>query len=275
MIDKPLFVFDLDGTLTNAKGEIPSQIFRGIAQLWESGFETTILTGRGYLRMLEALKGQLNRIIGPGPQLIGLEQGARISTSNGKENMHYQSFSEEELQAIVRSVSPFDIDFIGFFPEKPLSRSIIWTNNSQNEVELRKRYAHNADVVFSPVEQLYDIIATANPCMVTLKTYLNNYAEYIDPLLNFYNGGKTINILPKQTDKGQALMKIAQLKKARHISIAADDFNDLPMLNLPNLNLRVIVGKKITQSHLLYTEGLVFVDNTEGLGEYLSSIHGV
>lgn len=266
-----MFVFDLDGTLLDSSGQIPVQIIHGISNLWDNGFETTVITGRGYMRLVEALGSYLDAVIGPGPQWIGLEQGARVSTSDGQQNIDYKSFTGQEIGFIIESIVPEETDFIGFFPEAPNSRSIIWTDNLQKKEALLKRYAHNAEVVSSPLKNLPHLIAEANPCMVTLKTHLPDYAGRVDRRLNFYDGGKTINILPGEANKASALEKIAKAKGAVNISVAADDLNDLPMLNFPGLSIRVIVGPKIPKEAVSCFGESIFVDSPEYLGEFLSN----
>lgn len=270
--NKPLFIFDIDGTLTDENGKIPNQIIESIAHLWKIGFETTVITGRGYLRVLEVLGDQLHNIIGPETQLIGLEQGGRVCTSDGKKNIMYQSFSEGEIHAIINSISTPNIDFVGFFPEKINERSFIWTNDINKLGDLNRRFAHNANIVSSSVKELPTLLVNANPCMVTIKSFRSDYFKLMDKELNFYDGGKTINILPKNTDKSLALNHILTSKSPKHVGIAVDDMNDLPILNYPNLDLRIVVGNKISKNNIFYPKESVFLDSPLAMSNYLLSI---
>lgn len=260
-------VFDIDGTLKTAQ-EVPLPVIEGFARLWANDVTTTVMTGRGYLRMREILGQAFSRLISPRTP-IGLEGGARIINYEGERNEYYFPLASDEIQAALRLCTLGETKFLAYYPEDPTHpRPVLWTPTAALAAGYQK-YSYFADIVQEPVVKLEARMIKDRPCMLAIAPQNAQYTQrFVEEGLNATLNVVEINVTPQGVDKASGVRLIADhldLPLSRTM-VAGNGLNDLPMLNIAKLAKRVMVGEALSG---MITLPFDQVSNPEGLGYYL------
>lgn len=264
-----LGLFDVDGTI-RSRGKISPEIERGFRNLWETEqVSTTVVTGRGYVRLREILGNKWQNIISAGLP-VALENAGRITTQTG-ENIRYYPLSTNEIVSTLQIInrSPSEVLFVAHFPELVEQKPVIWTPDSKEAEKFNAQYGHFADITTSPLSDLEKRIRGDNPCMIMVKPRSPEFKSEFKNANAVFNEGE-INIMTIGVHKGKGVEDISSIADVPLINcmIAGNDDNDISMFYLP-IGVKIVVGDRL-KDRLVSEKNIAFIPTPEELGNYLS-----
>lgn len=276
-----LAIFDIDGTIA-VHGEIPASVIEGIKHLHSLGCLTTVSTGRGYIRLKEALGEHFETVVSP-EALIIAEHGTKIIDREGGV-VFGEFFSEREIDHVVdftrANIGLFRL--VWFNPEDVHRKVQVWCQDeSYVDEEVAKR-GHYADVFYSSLGELEELLLKERLTNVTLK--LKDYIKVENLKLSFTRTDTNVlfqdgnmEFVKSNTNKGLAVRYIADKLKVepKDILVAGNAINDVEMLDA-NSGIAVLVStgddRQTILSYLSNPEQIVTVDNPSEFGRYLSTL---
>lgn len=281
MAEKKLAIFDIDGTIA-VHGEIPESILTGFKRIQAQGFLTTVSTGRGYIRMKEALGENFDTIISPDSYII-VEHGTKIVDREGVV-VRADYFEPNELDHVIdfSRVNADMVRLMWFMSPDPAQKVQVWCKYPEDiEKEAPKRGGY-ADLFHCSFEALRERFNAFPLSSVSVK--LEPYVSVENLKLHFTRS--EIDIL-FQDGMMEYIRNIADKSKAvlfleDHFSIPVDSMlvagnaiNDVDMLNLP-AGKRILVGTgsntDIVVGHLIKPEEVIRVESPHDLGMYLQHL---
>jgi HAD superfamily hydrolase (TIGR01484 family) len=259
-------LFDWDGTLKTKEG-VPQEVLDGLDHLHRNNVLTTLVTGRGYARIRESVKGNWDKIVTPNTPVM-LENGGRFADRDGSENMRYFPLQRREIAGILEAIPRGEVDFMAYFPEAISQRAVIWTPNASKAEELAKNYGHFADISAEAIQSLEKRMRREKPCMLAIRADFATTREYPTDLSVTTNEG-FININSEGVDKGRGVIEVSDMLdlSLAEVLVAGNDHNDIPMLSIPGTQ-RVIVGQALA-GVLSIPPGFTSVATPADLGKYL------
>lgn len=257
--------FDVDGTIKTKAG-VPSSIHEGILSLQQKGVITTLLTGRGYVRLLQSLGESYKKVVLPNSPLA-LETGGRIARANGSEDLKYYPLGEGEIDAVLATIDGENIQFLAYFPKEIQARALVWTPRAEAAEDLARQLGNFADISTETKLQLAQRIRNDLPCMFNLKSSISGLMGYLPRGLNTVENEGMINVNHTGIDKKSGITDIADILDVSldRVLVVGNDTNDIPMLTIPAVR-RIIVGDldiDMTTSR---------VNTPDELGRFLSSL---
>lgn len=264
-----LGLFDVDGTI-RSQGTISPEIERGFRNLWETEQAiTTVITGRGYIRLREMLGDKWQKIIST-ELPVALENAGRIATQAG-ENIRYYPLNQNEIISTLQIVSnsPSEVLFVAHFPERVEQKPVLWTPDRKEAEKFQEQYGHFADITTSPLSDLEKRIRQDNPCMIMVKPRSPEFKNEFKNANAVFNEGE-INIMTSGVNKGKGVEDISSIMDIPLIDfmVAGNDDNDIPMFDLP-IGVKIVVGDRL-KDRLVSEKNIIFIPTTEELGKYLS-----
>lgn len=272
MENRPLGIFDVDGTIRANEG-LPREVIKGFRNLYDQNVITTILTGRGYTRMREALGLDFSRIARK-PSPIGLENGARISSWGGTKNIIYHPLHRSEIAAVVDATFKEAVDFVAYFPEQPRRKAVVWTPRREKVEEYHSKYGHFAVVTHS-APSLFERKANIDkPGMLAIKPSVNGWSELLAPDINMTTNEGSININTQGINKGSGLIEIRELLgiHPEHVIFAGNDHNDLSAFSANISGTNLLVGNDLSG---LISVPYIQINSVSGLGRYLQGYNRI
>ncbi len=276
-----LAVFDLDGTIAE-NGKISSNIISGIENLHSKGCITTISTGRGYIRLKEALGNNYEKIISPRALLI-LEHGSKIVNHDG-DIIFGEFLSEEEINHLIdftrANIGLFKL--LWFNPVNINEKIKIWCLDEKDvQFETNKR-GHYAEVFTSSIGELKQLLMQHKLTNITLR--LKDYIKVENLKLSFTRTDTNIifqdgnlEFIKNNVNKGLALKYVSDKLniQSNDILVAGNAINDVEMLD-NEMGTTVVVGPEEVRntiiSYLSKKDNIYQVDSTQYLGDLLSSV---
>ena len=277
-----LAVFDVDGTIAT-HGIVPSSVIDGMHHLHRKGVVTTVSTGRGYVRLQEALGDAFEAIISP-EALIIVEHGTKIVDRDGHTKFG-EFFNEREIDHIIdftrANLGLFKL--VWFNPNDIVKTKVqVWCADQKDvQSEIAKR-GHYADVFSSSIGELEDLLLTQKITNVTLK--LKDYVKVENLKLAFTRSDTNVifqdgnmEFVKNNTNKGLAIEWIARRMKIPHndLLVAGNAINDVEMLDVDS-KITVLVGpseiRQTIKSYLSKNEEIVEVETPTDLGNHLLNL---
>lgn len=276
-----LAVFDVDGTIAD-HGVVPQSVIEGMHNLHRNGCLTTVSTGRGYIRLREALGDAFDTVISPEAFII-IEHGTKIVDRSGKIKFG-EFFNDREIDHII----DFTRANIGLFkmawfnPENVKEKVKVWCAEDKDVQSETEKRGHYADVFSSSIGELEDLLLTEKLTNVTLK--LKDYVRVENLKLAFTRTDTNVifqdgnmEFVKNNTNKGLAIEWMARRLKIHRddLLVAGNAINDVEMLDIDS-KMTVLVGpediREVIKSYLSKLEELVEVDSPKELGYHLSSL---
>lgn len=237
-----LICIDMDGTLLNSKGEITEDNKKALQKAQEKGVVIALTTGRIY----QSAKGFNAQIGIEGPLITS--NGTYIGIPNKEEPLYQKVLSYEELATFYKCAKKYPIE-IHFSTTKGLLCGVRTEQTEAYHKALNDELPEWAQFELAYVEDFEDVFKTYDGhilkafCME--KEEVGALAQLREELrkLDLYeissSGGGNIEIMPKGTDKGKGVAKLAQ-----HLGIPreailciGDNENDLSMIEYAGLGI--------------------------------------
>ena len=225
-----LVVSDIDGTLKNKMGTIPSANYDAIKKFTQLGGNFTLASGR----LQSSLGRNYNRITPNQPAVV--LNGAGLYDYNsqkmiwrntiGEKGRDFVRYISNEFDDIFKSVDIgiyFD-DYVYVVRSGLLSRSTIRFDKARHE------YVKSIDDV--PKDGWMKVIFWGLP--VTMSKLQSQILTMENPDANFMpSSSVTLEMLQKGTHKGVGIMKLAEMIgiEKSHVAAIGDYYNDWEMLN--------------------------------------------
>jgi HAD superfamily hydrolase (TIGR01484 family) len=274
-------VFDIDGTIAE-HGHVPKSVIEGIMHLHRQGCITTISTGRGFMRLKEALGENFESIISPQALLI-VEHGTKIVDRNG-EVIFGEFFSAREIDHVIDFTrANIGLFRLAWFNPVDIGRKVqVWCQDeSYLDFEIKKR-GHYADVFYSSIGELEELLLKERLTNVTLKFHDYVKVENLklsltrtDTNLIFQDGN--MEFVKNNTNKGLAVRYVADKLKisSDNVLVAGNAINDVEMLDSGS-GMAILVSngeeRETILSYLSNREDVITVDSPHHLGEYLAKL---
>lgn len=274
-----LAVFDVDGTIA-AHGVVPSSVVEAMHHLHKKGTITTVSTGRGYVRLKEALGDAFEVIIFP-EALIIVEHGTKIVDRDGKLKFG-EFFNDREIDHIIdftrANIGLFKL--VWFNPTDVVNDKVqVWCADEKDIQSEGEKRGHYANVFTSSIGELEDLLLTQKLTNVTLK--LKEYVKVENPKLAFtrtdtnviFQDGN-VEFVKNNTNKGLAIEGMIRRLKLHHndLLVAGNAINDAEMLDVDS-KFTVLVGpteiRETIKSYLSKIDEIIEVDRPSDLGHYL------
>lgn len=274
-----LAVFDVDGTIA-AHGEVPSVVVEAMHHLHKKGTITTVSTGRGYVRLKEALGDAFEVIISP-DALIIVEHGTKIVDRNGKVKFG-EFFNDREIDHIVdftrANIGLFKL--VWFNPIDVVKDKVqVWCADEKDIQSETEKRGHYANVFTSSIGELEDLLLTQKLTNVTLK--LKEYIKVENLKLAFTRTDTNVifqdgnmEFVKNNTNKGLAIDWMTRRLKLNHndLLVAGNAINDVEMLDVDS-KFTVLVGpteiRETIKSYLSKIDEIIEVDTPSDLGRWL------
>jgi 5-amino-6-(5-phospho-D-ribitylamino)uracil phosphatase len=240
-----LLALDLDGTLLDSRGKIPSANLEAIRRAEERGVLVTIATGRRFRDARPVgLELQLNA-----PLIT--HNGALLKYAQTLETVAASLLANETVREILRVGREFGADAL--VSADPHGKgALLYDTVSEDNIPLQKyivwsRHLHGdeAEEAVHHVERIEDVLDETETVHVSfsgrcapmaelemiLSSELNENATVLTtryPHLDF----TLIDILPPDASKGIGLEKLARIENLapENVMVCGDNFNDLQML---------------------------------------------
>ncbi len=276
-----LAIFDVDGTIAQ-NGKVPEAVLNGLKNLQNKGCLTTVSTGRGYVRLREALGDNFDNVISQNALII-LEHGTKIVDNHG--NVKFgEFFNDREIDHII-DFTRANIDLFKLLWFNPVeiakTKVQVWCSDPKDiQFETEKR-GHYADVFSCSIGELEDILLQQKLSNVTLK--LKDYVKVENLKLSFTRTDTNVlfqdgnmEFIKNNTNKALAInwMTHHLRIKSDDILVAGNAINDVEMLDIDS-KYTVLVGPqeiRDTIKSYISKQSIVEVDSPAKLGEYLTTL---
>lgn len=273
-------IFDIDGTIAE-KSVIPDSILLGFRNIQESGYITTLSTGRAYQRLRDAFTNEFETLVSP-DALIIVEHGTKIVRRNG-EVVWADYFTKKEADHFVDFIKANAdmIQFASYAPSDPLDRMQIWVKDSERLENTAKERSY-ADVFHCSYEELKKRIG-----MDSISHFVARLQDYIvveNLKLRFTRSDMDLILMDgymqfigNLSDKAKAIKYLENhyTVPVANMLIAGNGVNDVDMLNL-DAGHRILVGESNTTpmvlAQLQSQTKVVRVASPHALGEYLQQL---
>lgn len=248
-----------------------SLLYPGLASVLDSArrdFAMTIFTGRGFPRYMEAVEKNPDLVVSPNMP-VALEHGARVVNSE-HENVHYSPLPDGDIDQIIDYINAEPISSVSFYPKYTHAPTVMWSAGEPKQLKLGDAYRKNITFL-QDKNDLFREMREQKPCTVTCRV-LEGHPQNIPDSLNFYTRAKNVNFLPHGVDKGVAANIIADMTHTplEHVLAAGNDYNDIPVLTLPNLGQPVLVGHDLPrEKRLSLPEKTIWVPHHHNLGNFI------
>jgi 5-amino-6-(5-phospho-D-ribitylamino)uracil phosphatase len=240
-----LLALDLDGTLLDSRGKIPSANLEAIRRAEERGVLVTIATGRRFRDARPVgLELQLNA-----PLIT--HNGALLKYAQTLETVAASLLANETVREILRVGREFGADAL--VSADPHGKgALLYDTVSEDNVPLQKyivwsRHLHGdeAEEAVHHVERIEDVLDETETVHVSFSGRCAPMAELEMILASELNENATvlttryphldftlIDILPPDASKGIGLEKLARIETLapENVMVCGDNFNDLQML---------------------------------------------
>ncbi len=241
---------DVDGTIRTKDG-IPESVLAGFLHIQQEGVITTVTTGRGYKRFAEIISPYIDTIVTQNTPLM-LENGSRICTKDGSENIKYYPLSAAELDYSLRQSARSEIQFVVYYPQRISDNAVIWSQDRYLRSDLHRKYGYFAEVLDCSAGDLNKRMMVDKPCMFSL--HLKAPSELPDVYKHFENdklnasmneGSIMVNAVGR--NKASGIISVSEILDVplNEVGIAGNDHNDIPMFTLSDVR-KWLVGEALT-----------------------------
>lgn len=233
---KKLLATDLDGTLLKKDNTISKETYNAIKALKKEGHYFVVDTGRPYFRTKKILEDiGLN---GPDDYCICFN-GGLILTGDGKKILYEQRLEDIDTTYLVDLAHKFNIGVLVYLEDHIeydyLSPSVSYLSN------LDCMKLNNGGISsLRELKNVFKIIYIGE--VEDIKYVKNNLPqEAFERFSILQSDDKWIEIMPKIVDKGNAILKLANLLGIKYENTIAvgDQENDLPMIEKAYLGVAV------------------------------------
>jgi len=276
---KKLAIFDFDGTIAEST-KIPPEIICGFKNLRKQGYITTISTGRGYVRIKEALGEDYNELVSSDALLI-VEHGTKIVDHDGK-----VIFSADFDQTEVDHIADFaraniELFRLGWFNPSISGQKVqVWCiDESEIDTEIEYR-GHYADVFTGSVTEFKEAMEKQKLSNVSFRlkphiTVENLKLRFTRTSVDVVFQDGNMEFIKSNMNKSIAVSYLLSNFNLSHsdLLVAGNAINDVEMLNI-DASLRILVGTGNTSdnvmSYLSEHGSIVRVETPVELGLYLA-----
>ena len=276
-----LAIFDIDGTL-RIDGVVPENVVVGLKHIQQIGYNTTVSTGRGYIRAKEALGENFNVAISS-DALIILEHGTKITDRDGK-ILFANYFQQNEIEHIVDFTKANEeiVKLLWFNPPDVSKKVQVWVLDPKHLPEEVAKRGHYADVFTCSYDQLKErlLAQPLSNATAKLKEYIkvnNLKLHFTRSEINTLFQDGNMEFVRNIANKAEAVNYIEKYFniQTEDILIAGNAINDVEMLNL-EAGKRILVGNsetlKTVLGYISKPEKTITVGDPEELGLYLQKM---
>jgi hydroxymethylpyrimidine pyrophosphatase-like HAD family hydrolase len=258
-----LLVADFDGSLTQA-GLIPNEIVTSFRSLHSKGYQTTIVTARGFQRIKIGLGEYYDDLVSP-DVTIGLENGGRIIDREGKNNLQYHPLTDTEVDKALEGIEEGNFEYVVFYPEDLEMPPTFWSRSHQVVELFINRFGFQPRILVGGIPKLKDGIKDGHPAMLTLKPSPLDDINLFPAELNLVRNEVLLNLNHASINKGKAVQCIAAQSDISldRVLVVGNDHNDESMFLLP-VGERIFVG-----TTPIFSVVQTRVSSAKELGQYL------
>lgn len=231
-MQKPkLWFFDIDGTLDENSFSI-------LRKNDKSFF--SFITGRGFLRSKELAEGGF-----PLNTFMILECGGRITDQAGKDLINFP-FSRDGAKIAFKMASDQfskdNLEYIGFFGLEG-HKCFIFCPNTKIKKLLKEKYPTVIGSFVKSLFELENIFKKMGCVKFTIKLYSGDLQGH--EKINCAKNDAEFSITEKGVNKASGILEMSKILNIplKEIAVAGNDFNDIPMFELP-LPVKIAVGNR-------------------------------
>lgn len=274
-------VFDIDGTIAT-HGTIPESVLKGFKHLQSKNCITTVSTGRGYVRLKEALGEHFDTVVSDRALIIA-EHGTKILDKAG--NVSFGAYFDEPIiDHIVDFLrSNLELFRLAWFNLDDYSKKIPICCFEEGivEEEQRKR-GHYGEVFYTNVGEFKQRLLSQPITNVTFKLKPHIKVENLKlrftrtPTDTIFQDGN-MEFIKNNMNKAIALSYVADKLgfEVNQALVAGNAINDVEMLGT-DAGFRVLVGdptsRSVVKGYLQAADQIIEVESVEALGNFLLAI---
>lgn len=235
-----LWFFDVDGTLSEKSLEILRKSKDG---------KFSLVTGRGFIRSKEIVERGF-----PLGSYVIIECGGRITDITGKDLVRHP-FSQKNALDVFKvakeELEANNLEYLGFFGLTGHKCNIFCADRSTQRV-LQGKYPHVIDGFPSSLSEAKKVFLEKGCVKFTMKLKSGNPRE--SESFSCAKNDSEFSITEHGVNKATAIEWISSETKIplSRIGVAGNDFNDIPMFELP-LCAKISVGEKCARIKQLST----------------------
>ena len=251
-------IFDIDNTLIGRGDHLLHTGLEDVLAPDIRTFDVSQVTARGLQRYQEVL--HINPAMVPSPGMpLGLEYGTQlVVSSNYMDRKHFKSvghtpLSPAEQQHIVEYLDANRCTYAAFYPQDPAKRRIIFVPSYTDAAQLSSSHVYDADIYNDTINVFAHMIRDANPGMVVVRQSEADEAKppvfALDVHTTRFGGKVTFDMVPKGTDKKNAVLKIEEMcgYDREKLLVVGDDAPDIGMLTLRGVTAAIVRNKKVDE----------------------------
>lgn len=262
-----LGVFDILGTIRTKDG-IPPSILEGFDNLHKHDVLTTVISGANIPYVRGYLEPFWGRIVSPNQAVVS-ENGGRITKLDWT-NLKYFPLTADEIQAVLTIASKDTIKFLGYFPQSPTEKGLVWTPDKERVPALRRTFGDFIDISTALLSELETQMRTEQPCMIIINPISQDFIHELPLGLNASLNEGLIGVNTQGINKGsgvEAMSDITAIPLGETL-VAGNDHNDLPMFMLP-VARKIFVGDGMGITNI--PPDVIRQESPEALGKYLQT----
>jgi HAD superfamily hydrolase (TIGR01484 family) len=229
-----LGVFDINGTLCTGKDGLTDTIKNGFKNLRAQSIQTTVVTGRGTGGAKALLGDDWDKIVSPGMP-IGVENGARLVAEDGS-NLRFHRIKKTTLDAVIDATLLADgaVDYLAYTPQEPGAKDVLWLPKGKSPKEYLLANGRHVEIMDESVTRFAARVGCDKACMLRVGTQSPEVNGLFEGM-NFFLNQTELNVLPDGVNKATGVTDIAEYAGVAlsRVLVAGNDYNDLPMLDLP------------------------------------------
>lgn len=242
------FLFDVDKTLTNTRGEVTPRTQQALKKLADKGYIVGVCTGRGYARVSKYILPLF-----PDENLHIVSGGSQVVTSRGEAKFS-RALAADQVHSLVEAAQRFGVEFI--FDAGP------WTYASQRlaqELKLRPYTDFAGDEIPNFVAYYLN-----EPFREWVAQQSFSVIEHESAILHT----TLFDITAQGVSKATGVEAWAELVGVSPAQIAGfgDSYNDLPFLS--TVGWSVALGNAVPELQEKAQEVIAHTDE-DGLAQYL------
>lgn len=228
-----LIAIDLDDTLLNKKKEISSKNILAVNKASQKNIKIVIATGRPYFRVIPILK-KLNLL--NDSQVVITLNGGYICNGTNTKVLHEKLLNNEDITKIIKIINITKLCFNVYWREN------IYTERIEEEIKKLPVY-DGIKFSFINNKELKKLTYAHKIIVASSANKIEKYKDYFVRKLKNYTVVQStpnfLEILPKNTDKGEGLKELTKIYGYDKSEIMAigDAENDIPMLEFAQMKV--------------------------------------
>ncbi len=263
---KKLFITDLDGTLLDDQKEVPESTLKEIRKFSENN-DFLIATGRNLAMIKELIE-----TVTPNQKVI-CAGGAVIYDQQTKTTIFERVIDHQQIELVMKLSEQFNV------PINLYSQTTIYYFEQMGRIEKLIKYNDQVNAEFQvdlkQIKRINDINEKINKMVfvftadqLALKPELK--ASCVNAGLNvMFSANTLLDVLPPDTNKGEAIKYLANVENYETIYVAGDNENDIDMLKVADV---AVVMENATDEIKKHATIIAKNNNDKGIEKVLIEI---